>query len=74
MSFGYNANSADTNSIGTIGTAATSLLANLDSKRLSEDEKKRPIIFIAHSLGGVVVKKVSMPSFARSTPTIHSIP
>ena len=68
MSFGYNANSALTNSIATIEDVAGTLLALLMSKRRSEDAKKRPIIFIAHSLGGVVVKQVSTATFTCSTP------
>lgn len=39
---------------------AGNLLDRLDMKRL--DHPDRPILFIAHSLGGIVVKKVRLSS------------
>jgi Putative serine esterase (DUF676) len=58
MSFGYNARilSSDT-TLGIAGFAGQ-LLTHIQSLRKSDIEKKRPIIFICHSLGGLVVKKV----------------
>jgi len=38
-----------------------------------EKAQERPIIFIAHSLGGIVVKKVSVPPMLRSSSIIYSV-
>ena len=45
-------------SVTDIDDVAQELLNRLHGDRRSLAERKRPIIFIAHSLGGVVVKKV----------------
>jgi hypothetical protein len=47
-------------SVSDITDAARGLMAHLRAKRVSVEEKTRPIVFIAHSLGGIVVKKVSL--------------
>jgi hypothetical protein len=46
-------------STATVFQHASALLSDLADVRMDETEKKRPIIFIAHSLGGIVVKDVS---------------
>lgn len=60
MSYGYNGNTFFSNSIADIDDVAVSLLDSLDGERLSNDCKGNPIIFISHSLGGIVVKKVGI--------------
>ncbi|KAN0067442.1 hypothetical protein V8E54_014532 [Elaphomyces granulatus] len=57
MSFGYNASAAFGNTTATIADHAKDLLTCLVDKREEEDEKSRPIIFLGHSLGGIVIKQ-----------------
>jgi hypothetical protein len=57
MSYGYNATTAFSTSISNLNEEAVLLLDAIDSSRGTSDSG-RPIIFIAHSLGGIVVKKV----------------
>ncbi|KAI9859462.1 MAG: hypothetical protein M1824_003803 [Vezdaea acicularis] len=53
--FGYNSNvGLDTSTAGVSG-AAENLLAKLKNKR--QEDPNRPIMFICHSLGGIVVKR-----------------
>jgi hypothetical protein len=58
MSYGYNSSTAFSKSITDITDEAAMLLDRLDGERQSAEERARPILFIAHSLGGIVVKKV----------------
>jgi hypothetical protein len=59
FSFGYDSAYVLSKSVSDISSAAASLLDSLDGERQTEAEKKRPIIFVAHSMGGIVTKKVS---------------
>ncbi|KAA6414866.1 MAG: hypothetical protein FRX48_01616 [Lasallia pustulata] len=53
--FGYNANVAFETSIAGVREQAINLLNRAASKR--EEAAERPIVFLAHSLGGIVVKR-----------------
>ncbi|MCJ1349722.1 hypothetical protein MMC31_007963, partial [Peltigera leucophlebia] len=57
MTFGYNAEAAFGNTTADIIDHAKSLLSSLVDKREEDDELRRPIIFIGHSLGGIVIKQ-----------------
>jgi hypothetical protein len=58
MSFGYDSAVAFSKSIGDISIFGEQLLQFILLKRESEQQKRRPIIFVCHSLGGLVVKRV----------------
>lgn len=60
MSYGYNSQTAFSKAVTNIDDEARILLRKLISKRTREEERRRPIILISHSLGGIVVKKVSL--------------
>lgn len=57
MSFGYNSETALSRSVSDIEDHAGMLLHALKMKRTSPAQKEKPIILIAHSLGGIIVKK-----------------
>lgn len=56
-SFGYDSKTAFTNSVADIDDAATALVDSLNGVRT---DPKSPIIFVAHSLGGIIVKRVCL--------------
>ncbi|KAL1626746.1 hypothetical protein SLS56_006739 [Neofusicoccum ribis] len=66
FSYGYNANTAFSRAVTDITDEAAMLLDRIKSERKSTNERKRPLIFIAHSLGGILVKKVQ-----RSYRSLH---
>ena len=57
MSYGYNSAVQFSKSAADIGVFAEQLLFSLMAKRRSHIERERPVIFICHSLGGVVFKQ-----------------
>ena len=61
MTFGYNSDVVFSRSSTDLTVVAKKLLKKLRGVRQSDEEKKRPIVFISHSLGGIVVKKVGFP-------------
>ena len=67
MSYGYNSRTAFSKAVTDINDEAAMLLDRLDGERQSKDQKTRPLIFVSHSLGGIVVKKVRVLSVV----TIH---
>ncbi len=58
LSYGYESDTAFSKAVTDIDDVAGMLLDRLAGERQSREEKARGIIFIAHSLGGIVVKKV----------------
>ena len=70
MSYGYDSGGILSKAVSDIDAVARELLVRLQGQRSSGPEKARPILFVAHSLGGVVVKQVL---YVRSIPTWHVI-
>jgi hypothetical protein len=66
ITFGYNADAVFGNTMASIVDHAKELLSSLIDKREEDGESQRPIIFIAHSLGGIVVKQVRKHTRARN--------
>jgi hypothetical protein len=58
MSYGYNSAVQFSKNVSGIATFAEQLLEDLRSWRSTQAEQDRPIVFICHSLGGIVVKQV----------------
>jgi hypothetical protein len=59
LSFGYNGDMYRSNSAARIRDNALSLLSFLSVKRRRAGSE-RPIVFVAHCLGGLIVKQVSV--------------
>jgi hypothetical protein len=64
LSFGYNSGVQFSKSVSGISEFAEQLLEGLLARRQSEEERRRPVIIVCHSLGGLVFKQVSS-SFRR---------
>lgn len=62
MSFEYDSRTAFIKSVTDIDDEVNILLNRVIEERDSVAEKSRPLIFIAYSLGGIVVKKVRYKS------------
>lgn len=63
MSFAYNSSVQFSKYITDIFDFADQLLENLVLLRRSSEEQRRPMIFICHSLGGIVFKQVSVSPY-----------
>src|SRR5271156_2088801 len=58
FSYGYDSSTAFSKAVTDITDEAEMLLDRIKGGRASRAERYRPIILIAHSLGGILVKKV----------------
>lgn len=65
MSYGYNSAVQFSKSAADIGVFAEQLLFSLMAKRRSHSERERPVIFICHSLGGLVFKQAVVRAHER---------
>lgn len=65
MSYGYNSTVQFSKSEADSGIFAEQLLESLMSNRRTDVEKKRPVVFICHSLGGIIFKKVWVDKFIK---------
>lgn len=72
MSYGYNSATAFSKAVTDIDDEAAMLLDRLDGERVTPAQKQTPIIFIAHSLGGIVVKNVSVLECTAATSQIKA--
>lgn len=60
MSWGYNSKVLGSSSVANVTDFAKGLLTDLKICRATKELEKRPLIFVCHSLGGVVFKRVSL--------------
>ena len=67
MSYGYNSKVAFSKDVSDIEDQARTLLHDLNMERMSSAQKERPIIFLAHSLGGIIVKKALIIAHEKSS-------
>ena len=58
FSYGYDSNFVQSSSVAGVPEFAMNLLAWLKLKRRTTSEKQRPLLFVCHSLGGIIAKKV----------------
>ncbi|KAL7267085.1 hypothetical protein RUND412_010342 [Rhizina undulata] len=64
FTYGYASKAHFSDSSQKVEDFAKNLLHRLSQKRMHENEKRRPIIFICHSLGGIVIKKALILAYA----------
>ena len=69
MTFGYDSTVAFSNSVARIEDKALDLLNRLGAQR-DENTDRRPMVFICHSLGGIVVKKALILAHERSSDPV----
>ncbi len=60
LSYGYNLPIKGLANEGSIKDYAICLLDDLQRKREEKSAQKRSIVFVGHSVGGIVIKKVSL--------------
>ncbi|KAF5606142.1 uncharacterized protein FSUBG_6256 [Fusarium subglutinans] len=57
MTFGYDSDLTDRSTVMELENWADTLLRSLNEVRTGDEEKARPLLFVSHSLGGLVVRK-----------------
>ncbi|KAF5633873.1 uncharacterized protein FTJAE_7025 [Fusarium tjaetaba] len=67
MTFGYDSDVTDRSTVMELENWAESLLRSLDEVRTEDEEKKRPLLLVCHSLGGLVGRK----AMTHLNPTIN---
>lgn len=60
MTYGYNAKFRNFTGHQDLRSIAAKLLTELVDLRKTENELCRPIVFVCHSLGGIIAKKVRL--------------
>ncbi|KAH7261549.1 hypothetical protein BKA59DRAFT_409635, partial [Fusarium tricinctum] len=79
LTYGYESVRKLSGSVTGINDIAADLLERLNAERTSEQEKTRPIIFICHSLGGIIFKKAlvianeQLPFYSHLLGKVHSV-
>ncbi|OQE13599.1 hypothetical protein PENFLA_c045G00723 [Penicillium flavigenum] len=76
LTFGYDANVADWKGVvsqNRIANHATNLLTALSTYRENDGTNERPIIFVCHSLGGLVCEDALLASNQRPEPHLRNI-
>lgn len=58
FSYGYNSSTAFSKAVTDITDEAAMMLDRVKGERKTQEERERPMILIAHSLGGILLKKV----------------
>lgn len=73
MTFGYNSAPLDDKSVATLSDWAHDLLEQVGLIRQLPNEKERPIIFVCHSLGGLVAREamIRLDHFQHRSPNIR---
>ena len=61
MTFGYSASVVGNTSVAGIRDNARQLLTFLSNRREEDGTFRRPIVFLGHSLGGIIIKQVRSP-------------
>ncbi|RSM17674.1 hypothetical protein CDV31_003444 [Fusarium ambrosium] len=72
LTYGYDAGLVDS-SKNRVSDHAHTLLTSLASQRQSDDTAERPIIFVCHSLGGLVCQDALVTAKQRPEPHLQSI-
>ncbi|KAJ3527073.1 hypothetical protein NM688_g8176 [Phlebia brevispora] len=73
LTYGYNANVLSDVSTGRLRSYAETFLENLKYERSSEAHRDRPLMLMAHYLGGLVIKQALIVANTRADRRYHEI-